>query len=186
MKKILVFFVSIFLLWLSFSYNSELWWFFVKVNPKIAKVWQPIDLVIKAVDKEGRLLNNYKWDIIIQVMDGDKELNISDYMAPNDGTYSFTEEDMWQKKFTKWLIINKKWDFKVRVEDFDTALNWETDVKVVWNAQKINNYDKYTDNMNFFYVVKWKCYWDTNPYIYADIKNYKWKNCIFLGSRVLK
>ena len=115
--------------------------FIVTVNPSTVKVWQPADITVKAVDSNGNIVTNYQWDILIQVMNWNKELDSSDYTAPNDGTYSFTPEDMWVKKFTKGLIINKQWNFKVMIEDFDTSKSWEWDIKVVsenntvWNGK---------------------------------------------------
>jgi len=134
--------ISLLTLWTLFvgsAFAWELSSFIVTVIPSTVKVSQPADIIVKAVDSNGNIVTNYQWDILIQVMNGDKELNDSDYTAPNDGTYSFTSEDMWQKKFTKGLVINKAWNFKVRVEDFDTSKFWEWDVKVV--AENANIWD---------------------------------------------
>ena len=131
MKTKIISLLALWTLFVSSVFAWDLSSFIISVDPSTVKVWQPADITVKAVDSEWNIVDNYQWDILIQVMDGDKELNSSDYTAPNDGTYSFTSEDMWQKKFTKGLIINKKWDFKVRVEDFDTSKFGEWDIKVV-------------------------------------------------------
>lgn len=131
MKTKIIALLSLWILFISSVFAWELSSFIITVDPSTVKVGQPTDITVKAVDSDWTIIDNYEWDILIQVMDWDKELNGLDYIAPNDWTYTFTDEDMWQKKFTKGLIINKKWDFKVRVEDFDTSKFWEWDIKVV-------------------------------------------------------
>jgi len=128
--KIISLFVWVILLGTSvFAWNLDS--FVVSVEPSTIKIWQSADITIKAVDQEGNIVNTYNWDILIMVMNGDQELDSSDYTAPNNWTYSFTDQDQWTRKFTKGLIINKQWNFKVRVEDFDTSKYWEEDIKVV-------------------------------------------------------
>ena len=121
------------IVWLTASvFASDLAWFAVSVNPSTVKVWQPADLTIKALDSNGDVLTDYKWDVIITVTDKDwQELDITDYTVPNDGTYEFTDEDQWIHTFTKWLIINKAGDFKVVVTDFDTWKSGSAPIKVV-------------------------------------------------------
>jgi hypothetical protein len=51
-------------------------------------------LTIKALDSNGDVLTDYKGDIIMTVTDKDgNDLDITDYVVPNDGTYEFTDED---------------------------------------------------------------------------------------------
>ena len=121
---IIALFTSVFAAW-------DLNWFIVNVDPSTVKKWEPTDLIVKAIDSDGNVIENYKWDIIIMVKDGDKELDNNDYVAPNNWVYTFTKQDMWTKVFTKGLIVNKEWDFKVRVEDFNTSKFGEWDIKVV-------------------------------------------------------
>ena len=128
-KKILFTWILGFL-FISSSFAWDFAWFTVKVNHSNVKVWQAVDLDIKAVDNDWNVVQDYQWDILIVVKDGDNELSPDDYSVPNDGTYSFTEHDMWEKIFIKWLIINKKWCFKVHIEDFDTAKFWDAYIGV--------------------------------------------------------
>jgi len=131
MKKfIALFIIACSLFGISFAQGLE--WFVVNINPSTVKVWEPADLTVKAVDSNGDILTDYQGDIIITVLDEDgNELDIADYTAPNDGTYTFTEEDQWEKIFTKWLIINKSGKFKVKVEDFDTSKSWIVSMNVI-------------------------------------------------------
>ena len=121
---IIALFSSVFAVW-------DLAWFIVNVDSSTVKKWEPTDLIIKAVDVDGNVVEDYEWDIIIMVKDSDKELDNNDYVAPNDWVYTFTKQDMWTKVFTKGLIVNKEWDFKVRVEDFDSGKFGEWDIKVI-------------------------------------------------------
>jgi len=113
-------------------YAGELAWFVVQIEPSTIKVWEPADLTIKAIDENGDIVEDYEGDVIMSVVDKDgNELDTADYVLPNDGNYSFLEEDQGEKKFTKWLTINKAWEYKVIVEDFETEQSGEGDVKVI-------------------------------------------------------
>ena len=168
MKTKIISLLALWTLFISFVFAWDLSSFIISVNPSTVKVWQPADITVKAVDSEWNIVDNYQWDILIQVMDWDKELNSSDYTAPNDWTYSFTAEDMWQKKFTKWLIINKPWDFKVRVEDFDTSKFWEWDIKVV--AENSNVWD---GKVSIITPQDWETITNDTLSLSATAKNYK-------------
>lgn len=117
-------FTSVFAAW-------DLAWFIVNVDPSTVKSWEPTDLIVKAIDSDGNVVEDYEWDVVITVKDGDNELDNNDYVSPNDWVYTFTKQDMWKKVFTKGLIVNKEWNFKVRVEDFNTSKFGEWDIKVV-------------------------------------------------------
>lgn len=115
-----------------FAWNLA--WFIVSVDPSTVKKWEPVDLTVKAIDADGNIVEDYEWDIMISVKEWDTELSNNDYVVPNDWLYTFTKEDMWEKKFTKGLIINKEWNFKVSVQDFSSEDTWkegETDIKVI-------------------------------------------------------
>jgi len=129
--KIIALFIALTsLLW--FSLAGDIAGFVVQIDPSTIKVWEPADVTIKAIDENGDTVEDYKWDIIMSLVDKDgNELDDSDYTLPNDGNYSFTEEDQWEKKFTKWFVVNKVWEYKLVVEDFETEQQWEWEVKVV-------------------------------------------------------
>ena len=123
---------------LNLTLAGELSAFVVSVDPSTLKVGEPADLTIKALDSNGDVLTDYQGDIIITVVDKEgNDLDISDYVVPNDGTYEFTEEDQGVKTFTKGLIINKAGDFYVKVEDFDTGKSGEVAVKVVTSSSAL-------------------------------------------------
>jgi len=117
---------------LSSAYAADIAWFVVNVDPSTVKVGEPANVTIKAIDENGDTVTDYDGEVTITVEDSDgNELDDGDYVVPNEGDYTFTEEDQWEKIFSKWLKINKAWDFKVVVEDFDTDQNGKWDVKVV-------------------------------------------------------
>ena len=121
------------------TFAGDLAGFSVSVNPSTVKVGEPADLTIKALDSNGDVLTDYKGDIIITVTDKDwNDLDITDYVVPNDGTYEFTDEDQGVKTFTKGLIINKAGDFYVKVEDFDTGKSGQAPIKVVSSDAALN------------------------------------------------
>ena len=124
------------------SFAAEIAWFVVKVDPSTLKVGQPADVSIKAIDENGDVVTDYKWDVAISLEDQDGNEIDDDSTAtlPGDGTYSFTDEDQWEKKFTKWFIVNKAGDYKLVVADFDDdSKKWSVDVKVV-NASEADKW----------------------------------------------
>ena len=177
--KIVAVLISVMALFTGVFAAWDLNWFIVNVDPSTIKKWEPTDLIVKAIDSDGNVIEDYEWDIIIMVKDGDKELGSNDYVAPNDWVYTFTKQDMWVKVFTKGLIVNKEWDFKVRVEDFDSGKFGEWDIKVVskdwsstWKVEITTPQDGETIN-NTTVTVAWnaKNYANSKIQILVDGKN---------------
>ena len=51
-------------------YGSTLWaWtvqkFDIQANPTTVKVWESVDITIKAMDKDWNLVKNYAWEVLI-------------------------------------------------------------------------------------------------------------------------
>lgn len=63
------------------------------------------------------------WDALLEI----QWLTDNDVTYPNNGIVSFVASDQWEKKFNKWLIIKKAWDYKLVIrdilEDFVGSLN---------------------------------------------------------------
>jgi len=137
--KIIVSIIS-FISMFTLSFAADIASIVVQVDPATIKVWEPADVTIKAIDENWDTVMDYEWDVIMSLVDKDgNEVQENDYVLPNGGDYSFTEEDQWEKKFTKWFTVNKAWDYKLIVEDFDTEQSWEWEVKVInkewWNEK---------------------------------------------------
>ena len=113
MRKILWLFLAAMSL-MNCVYAAEISGFSLIANPDNVKVWEPIDFTVKAVDDKGSINTEYIWDILIQVL----ELKNEDYKVPNEWMYTFKDEDLWEKVFSKGLIFHKAWVYTVRVEDF--------------------------------------------------------------------
>lgn len=111
----------------SASSNSKVDHFELSTNPSTAKVWEAIDLTVKAVDKDLNVKKDYAWTIYITV-DTDTKATV-----PYSDWYQFVSSDLWQKTFSKWLSFTKTWKMKVVVMDIDNdQLEWTIDIDV-WN-----------------------------------------------------
>lgn len=123
----------------TFTFASDISSFVVEINPSTIKSWEPTDVSVKAINSAWDIIENYAWDILFMVSDDkSKTLESDKFVAPNEWMYIFKDTDMWQKTFTKWLIINKAWEFKLKVEDFESWKSWTATVKVLakWVEKK--------------------------------------------------
>ncbi len=86
-----------------------------------------LDLIIKAVDSDGNIENEYIGDVFIEVV----WLNSNYYSVPEDWLYWFIESDNGKKSFYNKLQINKAWTYIIRVSDIvDESIYGEIVVKV--------------------------------------------------------
>lgn len=110
--------------------SSKVDHFEVSTNQDNVKIWEAIDLTVKAVDKSWNVKKDYLWIIYITV-DNDTKATI-----PYSDGYQFVASDLWQKTFSKGLSFTKEWKMKVSVLDIDNdQLEWSTDVNVsAWSA----------------------------------------------------
>jgi hypothetical protein len=83
--------------------------------PTTAKANEAIDITVRAIDKDKKTVTNYKGSIIF----------ISDTFGdtvPSPGkAISFTQEDAWQKKFSKGVIFRSPGKQKIYVADVDNS-----------------------------------------------------------------
>lgn len=101
--------------------------FEVATNPSSTKVWEAVDLTIKAVDSSWNQIKDYLWTIYITV-DNDTKATV-----PYSDWYQFLAADLWSKTFSKWLSFTKEWKMKVVVMDIDNE-NLEGNVDVDVNT----------------------------------------------------
>lgn len=129
MKKFLLLWFSFLISWFAFA---EVDHFVVTVSANPAKLNEAVDLTVKAVDANWTQVKDYQWDIFMDV----KWWSDSDYILPNDGIYTFVLEDQWEKKFSKWLVFKKEWDFKLSIYDVaDENIKSEISIKVWWQVE---------------------------------------------------
>lgn len=135
MKKLTILLLSFFSLLWGFSLAQDVTSLVVEVSPSTIKTGEPADITVKAVDENGDVVDTYDGEIYMSISSSDwtEEIWEDDYTLPQDGTYAFGEEDMWEKTFSKWLMITKPWTYKLEIEDFlDPNIRWEAEVTVIW------------------------------------------------------
>jgi len=126
--KFLVGALTLFSLFLWFTFAEDPDAFLVQVEPSTFGVGESVDVTISAV-KNGMIVKDYIWDVFIEV----NWLMPDDYVVPSDGLYSFLIQDQWIKLFSKWLEIKKSWTYTLKVSDIiDEVVMWETTI-IVWN-----------------------------------------------------
>lgn len=105
--------------------NSKVDHFELSTNPSSTKIWEAIDLTVKAVDTSWNVKKDYAGTIYISV-DNDTKATV-----PYSDWYQFTAADLWQKTFSKWLSFTKEGKMKVVVMDIENdSLEWELEVTV--------------------------------------------------------
>ncbi len=112
---------------ISIALASDIHHFKVIVNPEKVSVWEPIDLTIKAVDKNDEVIKDYEGSVLI--------FSESDKLAqfPNsieDNSYTFSKSDEGIVKFENSIKFSKKWKNDIHVYD----LSDQTD-SILWFAE---------------------------------------------------
>ncbi len=111
--------------WSQSDSTSKVDHFEVTTSPTSTKIWEAIDLIVKAVDKAWNVKKDYLWTIYVSV-DNDSKATV-----PYVDWYQFVVADLWQKTFSKWLSFTKEWKITVTVLDIDNDnLEWTTEVTV--------------------------------------------------------
>lgn len=137
MKKLLLLLLMCLLFPLATVFASETTDFVVELGDNSVKVWEPVDLTIRAVDDAWTLVDDYDGEVLMII----DSLTDEEYELPQDGIYEFTEENLWEKTFSKWLIIDKSGTYTLVVEDFlDDTISWEVEITVsggtdVWDDE---------------------------------------------------
>ena len=130
MKNIFLYIMCIF--WLSFLRGAASAWdadrLILQVGSNPVIVWEPVDLTIKVVDKNADIVKDYYDKDIYMEING---LNAADYTIPSDGIYTFQKNDQWIKIFSKWLIIKKEGEYKIKAyEVLNEKILGEVSIKV--------------------------------------------------------
>jgi len=87
--------------------------FEMEVAPTKVKIWETVDLTITAVDKDGNLLKDYVWEIIIFSQTDPK----AEFPWIKDNTYKFKASDAWELKFENSVKFTKVWTQDINVYD---------------------------------------------------------------------
>jgi len=128
-------YISIFLFFVffaNFTIGANPDSFIVSVDPATFDINQAVDLTVKAVTKNGDIVKDYEWMVMIEI----EELFDDDdsYVLPwNNGVYTFVTEDQWAKTWFAGLKIAEEWKFTLKVWDIsDDSIIW-TQILIVWD-----------------------------------------------------
>lgn len=97
-------------------FAAEVDHFQVELSPNSVKVWESLDLTIKAVDKNNVVVPDYKWTVLI-FSDSNPEASMP--IVLKDSTYVFKDTDQWVVKFENWVKFTKSWPQTLNVFDFE-------------------------------------------------------------------
>lgn len=115
-NKILFWFVTS-LVTFSSVFAADVDHFEVELNPETAKVWEALDLTIKAVDKNNAVVTDYTWTVLI-FSDTNQEATLPIVLKEN--TYTFKPSEQWVVKFENGVIFTKSWTQNIQVYDFNS------------------------------------------------------------------
>lgn len=105
----------------------------ISVKDKVIE-WEAVDLSVTII-KGWKIMNNYEGTIFLSIVDENWDFRkSSEYILPNGWRYTFKKEDLWYKKFQRWLEIKKEWTFYIEVEDLlddNEAILWRQKIEVV-------------------------------------------------------
>lgn len=135
-KRIILFFLVLFLSWISWVFA---WWidhFEVEFTPNKAKVNESMDLTIEAVDKNNETVLDYEWTILI-FSESDPEAELPSDLEEN--TYTFTPEDQWKIKFENSVKFQAPWLQNIHIYDLnDDTVFWIAEATISEEEQLKN------------------------------------------------
>ncbi len=131
MKKYILVLASM-VFWLSFTLAQQVDHYIVEIDPNPTTVNVANDVIIKAVDIDGNVVEDYVWEALFIIYDEEwNEITDQFDTLPWDGIVEFNVEDQWIKRYSKSLIFSDPWVYKIEVMDAaDDTIKWETDVSV--------------------------------------------------------
>ncbi len=140
MKKIL----SLFIATLFILNSSTVWYVFAEptwattaleiIAPTTARVGEAIDITVRAIDKDHKIVTTYRGSIIFNTD------NIGDVIPAPGKTVAFIADDNGEKKFSKGVIFKKSGKQKIFVNDVSDDIMGEATITVeAWNATPVTN-----------------------------------------------
>ena len=128
--KVFLWVISIFIA----SYSSLLaaWLnnFEVIISPNTANIWESLDMTIKAVDKNWKIVTNYTWQVIL-FSDTDPEVELPSSLEA-ENTYTFKWSDQWYIKFENAVKFKASGNQSIHIYDLD-------DDTVLWIGEVVIN-----------------------------------------------
>lgn len=111
--------------------------YIIELSNNPLQVNEAVDVTIKVVDKNGDVVTSYVWDALLEI----QWLSDNDVTYPNNGIVSFVASDQWEKRFNKWLIVKKAWDYKLVVRDIldDYIWNLNITINAWWSSNNVSD-----------------------------------------------
>lgn len=135
--KLFIFFIISSLFWTTL-WASLVEKFDVKLEPQSAKVWEAVDLTIKALDKNWEVVKDYVWNVFIFTQND----GLAEFPWLTDNTYKFKLSDAWVIKFENWVKFKKSWTQEVNVYDLDNEkASWIWEIKIWSWTQKTASWE---------------------------------------------
>ncbi len=97
---------------------------FEVIIPPTARMNEAIDVTIRAVDSDKKVVTWYRWSIIFVPE------SFWDTVPMPWKSIAFTAEDNGEKKFSKWVIFKSTGKQKVSVVDVTDDISWEASINV--------------------------------------------------------
>lgn len=93
-----------------------------------AQVWESLDITISAVDKNGEIVTDYTWDILV-FSESDSQAEFPTVLSEN--SYSFTTANEWSVKFENAVKFKNSWLQDLYVYDLnDENILWVAEVTI--------------------------------------------------------
>lgn len=143
LKKILAFFVWIAILVPAFLmpatvYSANATKFEI-IAPTTAVVGEAFDVTVKALDSNNQIATDYRGSIVFTTD------WLPDTLPMPGRPIVFTEEDQWEKKFSKWVIFKKPGKNKLFVLDVNSDISGEIIISTEeWRSNNITDSETVT------------------------------------------
>lgn len=114
-------------------YSTTLWAvtvekFDIQTIPNKVKVWESVDIIVKALDKDWNVVKDYAWEVLI-FSQSDPKAEFPWVLTEN--TYKFKASDAWVVKFENAVKFTKAWTQDINVYDTSNEdVFWLTEVEV--------------------------------------------------------
>lgn len=108
--------------------------FNVELSKEQVKVWEALDLTIKAVDEQENVVTDFTGSVIV-LSDTDFEAKFPWVLEDSEQTYTFLESDAWEVKFENSVVFSKEWEMSVSVFSEESDDIWGQAEIIVTNTE---------------------------------------------------
>lgn len=120
---------------LGFQYNvfaASVDHFDVKLSKDEASVNEAVDITIEALDKNGNVVKDYNWTILI-LSETDPKAELPKEIK--DNSYTFKESDQWKIKFENALKFKNTGSQQLNIYDLsDEDIMWVWEINITWET----------------------------------------------------